>query len=136
VSAPALRPAARWLPVVACSALLGAAVALLASTRRQEARMLELEAALALHAARAAQQAPSAHADEAREVAAPVVDGTIMRGSSSEGDVQEALDAALKAAEAARPGADLRFEWTLESMRGVRGGIRGEREVVVEIRVR
>ncbi len=98
--------------------------------------MLELEAALALHAARAAQQAPSAHADEAREVAAPVVDGTIMRGSSSEGDVQEALDAALKAAEAARPGADLRFEWTLESMRGVRGGIRGEREVVVEIRVR
>jgi hypothetical protein len=124
------------LPVVACSALLGAAVALLASTRRQEARMLELEAALALHAARAAQQAPSAHADEAREVAAPVVDGTIMRGSSSEGDVQEALDAALKAAEAARPGADLRFEWTLESMRGVRGGIRGEREVVVEIRVR
>jgi hypothetical protein len=136
VSAPAFRPAARWLPVVACSALLGAAVALLASTRRQEARMLELEAALALHAARAAQQAPSAHADEAREVAAPVVDGTIMRGSSSEGDVQEALDAALKAAEAARPGADLRFEWTLESMRGVRGGIRGEREVVVEIRVR
>ncbi len=136
MSAPAFRPAARWLPVVACSALLGAAVALLASTRRQEARMLELEAALALHAARAAQQAPSAHADEAREVAAPVVDGTIMRGSSSEGDVQEALDAALKAAEAARPGADLRFEWTLESMRGVRGGIRGEREVVVEIRVR
>jgi type II secretory pathway pseudopilin PulG len=136
VSAPAFRPAARWLPVVACSALLGAAVALLASTRRQEARMLELEAALALHAARAAQQAQSAHADEAREVAAPVVDGTIMRGSSSEGDVQEALDAALKAAEAARPGADLRFEWTLESMRGVRGGIRGEREVVVEIRVR
>ena len=136
MSAPVFRPAARWLPVVACSALLGAAVALLASTRRQEARMLELEAALALHAARAAQQAPSAHADEAREVAAPVVDGTIMRGSSSEGDVQEALDAALKAAEAARPGADLRFEWTLESMRGVRGGIRGEREVVVEIRVR
>jgi hypothetical protein len=136
VSASASRPAARWLPVVASAALVVVAVALHASTRRQEARMLELEAALAEFAARAAQEAPSASADEGRGAAATGADGTIVGGSSSEGDVQEALDAALRAAEAARPGADLRFEWTLESIRGVRGGIRGEREVVVEIRVR
>lgn len=79
---------------------------------------------------------PGSNPSADSEGEAPEPLGRVVRGSSAEGDLQEALDAALRAAEASQPGADMRLEWTLESIRGVRGGIRGEREVAVEIRVR
>jgi hypothetical protein len=98
--------------------------------------VLGLGAWLALARSRAGAEAASAASAGPASSAATAGAGRIVSGSSPDGDLQEALAAALKAAEASQPGADMRFDWTLEAIRGVRGGIRGENEVVVEIRVR
>ena len=86
-------------------------------------------------AAQAAATAELARA-EALQAAAQAPAGALHAGESEEGSFQEALDAALRAAQASPGGADGRFEWELVSVRGVRGGIRGERALRVEIRVR
>lgn len=72
----------------------------------------------------------------APQAGAPAPAGALHGGESEEGSFQEALDAALRAAQGSMAGADGRFEWELVSVRGVRGGIRGERALRVEIRVR
>ncbi|MEY2747226.1 MAG: hypothetical protein RL112_2268 [Planctomycetota bacterium] len=137
MSAPSGPRAGRALLVAAAALLflgLGAWLVVDRARRAEEAALRAREAAEAARAALSARSdAPEASAEQD---AAPADAGRIVRGASPDGDLQEALAAALKAAQASQPGADMRLEWTLEAIRGVRGGIRGENEVVVEIRVR
>jgi hypothetical protein len=55
------------------------------------------------------------------------------QGTSRTGNLQEALDAAVAAAEAAQPGADILINWRLGTVSGERGGIAGVNNVTVEI---
>jgi hypothetical protein len=54
-------------------------------------------------------------------------------GTSREGSLQEALDLAIAAAQAAVAGADGLTEWTLKSVSGRHGGIAGFRDITVTI---
>lgn len=56
-------------------------------------------------------------------------------GKAADGNFQTALNDALQQAEAARTGADQRFEWTMGVVKGTRGGIAGTREVTVEVKL-
>lgn len=118
--------AARLAFVAALLALVASGAILLAWWNASAAERNGLEPDGVEPGAFAQEAAASAQQDAAR----------LHRGESEEGSFQEALDAALRAAQAALPGADGRFEWELVSVSGVRGGIRGERTLVVEIRTR
>jgi hypothetical protein len=55
------------------------------------------------------------------------------RGTSNQGNLQEALDLAIQAAQKAAPGADRRVEWTLKEVSGREGGFAPVNEVTVTI---
>jgi hypothetical protein len=55
------------------------------------------------------------------------------RGTSKKGNLQEALDLAVQAAQKAAPGADWQVAWTLKEVSGREGGIAGLNEVTVTI---
>jgi hypothetical protein len=55
------------------------------------------------------------------------------KGSSKNGNIQEALAEAIKAAHAAAPGADRQVRWTLKEVSGVNGGIDPLNTLTVEI---
>lgn len=57
-------------------------------------------------------------------------------GTSKNGNFQEALDAAIAAAQAAEPGADMITNWRLGTVSGEAGGIAGKREITVEVETR
>lgn len=57
-------------------------------------------------------------------------------GTSNTGNFQEALDAAVAAAQAAEPGADMITNWQLGKVYGQAGGITGGRSLTVEIETR
>jgi hypothetical protein len=54
-------------------------------------------------------------------------------GTSANGNFQEALDAAIRAAQEAEPGADMITHWRLGTVTGEAGGIVGLRKVTVEV---
>jgi hypothetical protein len=58
------------------------------------------------------------------------------KGTSKNGNVQKALDAAIQAALQSAQGADRMVQWTLKVISGRRGGIAGFNEVTVAIRAR
>jgi hypothetical protein len=58
------------------------------------------------------------------------------QGTSTNQDFQEALDAAIAAAQAAEPGADMITSWRLGTVSGEAGGIAGKRDLTVEIETR
>ena len=58
------------------------------------------------------------------------------KGTSKTGNVQKALDLAIKAAQDAAPGADRLITWTLQKVAGRQGGIAGFRECTVVIKAR
>jgi hypothetical protein len=60
----------------------------------------------------------------------------LFRGTSKNGNVQKALDLAIKAAQQSAPGADRLVEWTLKTVSGRQGGIAGFHEATVVIRAR
>lgn len=55
-------------------------------------------------------------------------------GTSKQGNVQKALDAAVQAAQQAAPGADRAVVWTLKSISGRQGGLTGQKEATVAIK--
>jgi hypothetical protein len=55
------------------------------------------------------------------------------KGTSNSGNVQKALDLAIRAAEDSATGADRLITWTLKDVSGRRGGIAGFNEVTVAI---
>jgi hypothetical protein len=58
-------------------------------------------------------------------------------GTSNDGNLQQALDAALTRAQQvlSKDVADHQFRWQLDAVSGVRGGITGSRTVEVKIRI-
>jgi hypothetical protein len=57
-------------------------------------------------------------------------------GTDKRGNLQKALDLAIKAAQDSVTGADRQVVWTLKKVSGRRGGIVGFREVTVTIAAR
>jgi hypothetical protein len=57
-------------------------------------------------------------------------------GTSKKGDVDEALDLAIKAAQNSAPGTDRQVTWTLKEVAGREGGLAGFNEVTVTIDAR
>jgi hypothetical protein len=55
-------------------------------------------------------------------------------GTSKTGDLQEALELAIKAAQQSAPGADRQVTWTLKEVSGRHGGIAAFREATVAIK--
>lgn len=55
------------------------------------------------------------------------------QGTSETGNLQEALDNAIAAAQQAQPGADMINMWRLNQVTGQAGGITGGKSVTVEI---
>ena len=58
------------------------------------------------------------------------------KGTSKQGNVQKALDAAIQAAQQAAPGADRQVIWKLKSVTGRQGGLVATNEATVAITVR
>jgi len=58
------------------------------------------------------------------------------KGTDKTGNLQKALDLAIKAAQDSAPGADRQVVWTLKEASGRHGGIAGFRETTVTIRAR
>jgi hypothetical protein len=58
------------------------------------------------------------------------------KGTSNKGNVQQALNLAIQAAQQAATGADRLIAWTLKEVSGRRGGIAGFNEVIVAIKAR
>jgi hypothetical protein len=57
-------------------------------------------------------------------------------GTAKNGNIQKALEAAIKAAQQAAPGADRLVNWTVKEISGRQGGIAGFNEATVTIRAR
>lgn len=57
----------------------------------------------------------------------------LYEGVSKKGDLQGALDAAIKNAMDGAPGADRQVKWTLKEVKGTEGGLIGLNEVTVVI---
>lgn len=57
-------------------------------------------------------------------------------GTAKNGNLQKALDLAIKAAQDSATGADRQVVWTLKDVAGRQGGITGAREVTVTIKAR
>jgi len=60
----------------------------------------------------------------------------LFRGTSKTGNVQKALEAAIKAAQQSVTGADRLVEWTLKEVSGRQGGIAGFHDATVVIRAK
>jgi hypothetical protein len=60
----------------------------------------------------------------------------LFRGTSKTGNVQKALDLAIKAAQQSATGADRLVEWTLKQVSGRQGGIAGFHETTVVIKAK
>ena len=60
----------------------------------------------------------------------------LFRGTSKTGNVQKALDLAIKAAQQSVTGADRLVEWTLKQVSGRQGGIAGFHETTVVIKAK
>ena len=58
------------------------------------------------------------------------------QGTDKKGNLQKALDLAIKAALDSAPGADRQVVWTLKEVSGRDGGITGARETTVTIKAR
>jgi hypothetical protein len=73
---------------------------------------------------------------QASPASAPTADGDY-EATDPEGNYQKALDAAIKKAEAglSKGGqiSDLKFNWSVVSVSGTRGGITGKRDVSVKV---
>lgn len=60
-------------------------------------------------------------------------EGQYYKGVSKKGNIQEALDNAVKNALDAAPGADRQVKWTIKEVSGVKGGILPLNTLTVEI---
>jgi len=60
----------------------------------------------------------------------------LFRGTSKTGNVQKALEAAIKAAQQSVTGADRLVEWTLKEVSGRQGGSAGFHDATVVIRAK
>jgi hypothetical protein len=58
------------------------------------------------------------------------------KGTDPKGNLQKALDLAIKAAQDSATGADRQVVWTLKDVSGRNGGIAGVRETTVTIKAR
>jgi hypothetical protein len=58
------------------------------------------------------------------------------KGTDNKGNLQKALDAAIRAALKSAPGADPQVEWTLKDVSGLDGGFAGIRQTTVTIKAR
>ena len=71
--------------------------------------------------------APASEAIEDRKM------GKWFSGTSKKGDLDEALETAIKAALSSTNVADAQARWTLKEVSGIKGGIAGRNEITVTI---